>query len=224
MVPDADQIMTWVKWYVTVASLLCIFAMAADVFQSFRSSKLWFPCRYFTINSTSISLITITMKLLIDMTSGWPGMVKVINLIFLFTMLANFLPSLGGMNDKELFTNITALGILITTIILKLYVQEATYGKLFAFIEMSIVLFFLLWPFCVALIVPTSRKVLEAHYQKLHNHQEKNFSSEGLHVVLKSIGSWRKLVTPSLRLLVHPSVLLLGWYAQYLLLSHFFSW
>lgn len=109
------------------------------------------------------------MKLLVDITSAWPTGEKLTTLMFLLTMLANFLPSLGGMNEIELFTNIMALGILISTTILKLYIdQQATYGKLFAFLEMSIVTFFLLWPFYVALIVSMSRRVLEAKYQELH--------------------------------------------------------
>ncbi|KAJ9558848.1 LOW QUALITY PROTEIN: hypothetical protein OSB04_013462 [Centaurea solstitialis] len=63
-------------------------------------------------------------------------------------MLVNFLPSLEGMEDNELFTNIMALGILISTTILNLYIdQETTYRNLHAFLEIN---------------------VLEAKYQKLH--------------------------------------------------------
>ncbi|KAJ9558846.1 hypothetical protein OSB04_013460 [Centaurea solstitialis] len=78
--------------------------MSADLFQGFRHHKLWFPSRFFTINATSTTLMTITLKLLVDITSPWPTEEKLISLIFLFTMLANFLPSLGGMNDNELLT------------------------------------------------------------------------------------------------------------------------
>ncbi|KAJ9559318.1 hypothetical protein OSB04_013932 [Centaurea solstitialis] len=88
----------WVGLYVAVASLICTLAMAADVFHGLRQRKLWFPCRFFTINAASITLIAITMKLQVDLTTDIPydQFGKYLGIGFLFTMLANCLPSLGG--------------------------------------------------------------------------------------------------------------------------------
>ncbi|KAL6513851.1 hypothetical protein OROHE_019307 [Orobanche hederae] len=61
--------MPWVGLYVAVASLICTLAMAADVVQGFRQRKLWFPCRFFTINAASLTLIAIAMKLPVDLTT-----------------------------------------------------------------------------------------------------------------------------------------------------------
>ncbi|KAL4560976.1 hypothetical protein LXL04_033134 [Taraxacum kok-saghyz] len=88
--------MPWVGLYVCIASLACTLAMAADLFQGFREWKLWFPTRYFTINAISITLISIAMKLPVDLTtdvsSGLDRTAKFISIVFLVAMVANFLP------------------------------------------------------------------------------------------------------------------------------------
>ncbi|KAI3696659.1 hypothetical protein L6452_29112 [Arctium lappa] len=180
--------MPWVGLYVAVASLICTLAMVADVFQGFRQRKLWFPCRFFTLNAASITLIGIAMKLPVDLSddhdSDW--VVKSVSMVFLFTMLANFLPSLAGMGDKELFTNIIALGILIITITVNMCIQLVAIRDLLAYsvVEMSVMAFFPIWLFWVALTVPASRRVLEHEYQELHrsalDRQEIKFSSNEL--------------------------------------------
>ncbi|XP_024984259.1 uncharacterized protein LOC112520191 [Cynara cardunculus var. scolymus] len=187
--------MPWVGLYIVASSLICTLAMATDAFQGFRQRKLWFPCRFFTINAASITLIAVSMKLPVDLTTDMPSDneqgAKYLGIAFLFTMLANFLPSLGGMDDKELFMNIIALGILIITIIVNIGIQTATQFVLAnVVVEMSIIIFLLLWPFWVALTVPTSRRVLEHQYKELHesalNRQEVKFSStELIHHVKK---------------------------------------
>ncbi|CAH1424105.1 unnamed protein product [Lactuca virosa] len=117
----AEHAMPWVGMYICIASLVCTLAMVADVIQGFRQWKLWFPCRFFTINSVSITLIAISTKLPVDLSSDMSSdnhdiLAKFVSTILLFTMLANFLPSVGLMNDKELLLNTVALWMLILTI------------------------------------------------------------------------------------------------------------
>ncbi|XP_024984256.1 uncharacterized protein LOC112520189 [Cynara cardunculus var. scolymus] len=195
------EAMPWVGLYVAVASLICTLAMAADVFQGFRQRKLWFPCKFFTLNAASITLIAIAMKLPVDLTTNisnddafiYPNWsIRSTSIYFLLTMLANFLPSLGGMDDKELFTNIIALGILIITIIVNMFIQLAVihdFLKLYV-IDMSIITIFLLWPFWVAFTVPASTRILEYQYEEMHRStldcQEIKFSPKELtHYVKK---------------------------------------
>ncbi|GJV39856.1 hypothetical protein Tco_1418296 [Tanacetum coccineum] len=73
-----EDAMPWVGLYVAGASLACTLAMAADAFQGFQKMG----------------------------NSGTEG--KIAGIIFLFAMLANFLPSLGLMDDKELLVNMVA--------------------------------------------------------------------------------------------------------------------
>nr|GEU73957.1 Rho guanyl-nucleotide exchange factor 12 [Tanacetum cinerariifolium] len=60
----------WVGLYVAGASLACTLAMAADAFQGFRQWKLWFPNKFFVLNTVSITLIAIAMKLPVDLTTN----------------------------------------------------------------------------------------------------------------------------------------------------------
>ncbi|PWA39180.1 hypothetical protein CTI12_AA575050 [Artemisia annua] len=113
MITNPKDAMPWVGLYVAGASLACTLAMATDAFQGFRQWKLWFPNKFFTLNSVSITLVAIAMKIPLDLTTNmsdndeeWIG--KIVSIIFLVTMLANFLPSLGLMDDKELLVNMVA--------------------------------------------------------------------------------------------------------------------
>ncbi|KAI3738758.1 hypothetical protein L2E82_28896 [Cichorium intybus] len=185
--------MPWVGLYVSVASLVCTLAMAADAFHGFREWKLWFPCRFFTINAVSITLIAIAMKLPVDLTTdvsdGLDRTAKFLSIVFLVSMLANFLPSLGLMNDKELLMNIGALGILIITITVNVWIQISTTTPLTTPILILIMIFSLPWPFSVALTVSASRRILQRRYEDLHrlasNHHEINFSYKGLVCYIK---------------------------------------
>ncbi|CAI9267874.1 unnamed protein product [Lactuca saligna] len=186
---SSEDAMPWVGLYVCVASLMCTLAMAADAFQGFRQWKLWFPCRFFTINAASITLISIAMKLPVDLSTDLSEDLatnaKFVGIIFFITMLANFLPSLGLMNDREVLMNIVALGILIITIAVNVLIQLITSRRHYIMsAEILIFLFSLPWPFSVALTISASRKILQHRYKELHRlastHQETSFSCKGL--------------------------------------------
>ncbi|KAJ0736122.1 hypothetical protein HanPI659440_Chr11g0440001 [Helianthus annuus] len=71
MVWDSPKVaMPWVGLYVSVASFICTFAMAADVVQAIWQRKLWFPNKFFTLNASTITLIAIAMKLPTDLTTN----------------------------------------------------------------------------------------------------------------------------------------------------------
>uniref|UniRef100_A0A251TDW6 Uncharacterized protein n=1 Tax=Helianthus annuus TaxID=4232 RepID=A0A251TDW6_HELAN len=93
--------------------------------------KLWFPNRFFSLNATTITLIAIAMKLPVDLGTYQLKCEKHVSIFFLVTMLANFLPSLGLMDDKELLMNIVALAILLITIVLNMGIQIYMSSSLF---------------------------------------------------------------------------------------------
>ncbi|XP_071704033.1 uncharacterized protein [Rutidosis leptorrhynchoides] len=108
---------------------------------------------------------------------------------FLFTMLANFLPSLRLMGDRELLVNMIALGILLITILVNLCIQMVINWFLDG-IDLIFLLSTVFLVFSVALIVPESRRIFELQYKELHgqdsNHKEIHFSyKELLHNVKK---------------------------------------
>ncbi|KAJ0531670.1 hypothetical protein HanHA89_Chr10g0403521 [Helianthus annuus] len=122
--------MLWIGMYIALASLVCILFMVADLLHGLRSRMLWVPSKYFTINSASLTAISIAMKLPVDLTGSMPGYVdqvaKLGSMAFMCTMMANLLPCLGTMDSNELLSNITALGILVITLVVNVCIQMQT--------------------------------------------------------------------------------------------------
>ncbi|KAJ0736134.1 hypothetical protein HanPI659440_Chr11g0440131 [Helianthus annuus] len=189
--------MPWVGVYVGLVSFICTLAMAVDAIQAIWQWKLWFPNRFFTLNASTLTLIAIAMKLPVDLSTENPKgcntymieSTKMAGIFFLTTMLANFLPSLGLMDDRELLMNIVALGILLITIAVNIGIQAFTYA-LFIYVDtLPVIIFALVWPFSVALTVSASRKKLEHRYKEsqllVSSYQEKRFSTKGLRSYVK---------------------------------------
>ncbi|KAJ0880489.1 hypothetical protein HanRHA438_Chr10g0463721 [Helianthus annuus] len=107
--------MAWVGIYIAIASLLCDIAMAADLVHGFRNKRLWFPSKNFTLNAASIAVITIAMKLPVDLSTDMLQQIdeeaKLGSLAFMCTMMANFMPSLAAMDNKTLLVNIIVIAI-----------------------------------------------------------------------------------------------------------------
>ncbi|XP_076956984.1 uncharacterized protein LOC143632317 [Bidens hawaiensis] len=113
-----------------VASLYCNLAMGVDLLHGLRSKKLWFPCKYFSINAFTLAVIAVVMKLPVDLSGNLAGDVdqsaKLGSLAFLCTMMANSLPCLATMGSAELLTNITALGVFVITLVVNVCIQIST--------------------------------------------------------------------------------------------------
>ncbi|XP_076919134.1 uncharacterized protein LOC143579837 [Bidens hawaiensis] len=122
--------MPWIGMYIALASLFCILAMTSDLVHGFRNKNLWFPCKYFTLNAASLTMIAVAMKLPVDLNNSMPGYVdqtaKLGSLAIMCTMMANSLPSLATMDHKELLTNVIALGFLVITICVNVCIQINT--------------------------------------------------------------------------------------------------
>ncbi|KAI3743572.1 hypothetical protein L1987_61282 [Smallanthus sonchifolius] len=163
--------------------------------QGFWQRKLWFPNRFFTLNVATITLIAIALtklpvNLTIDTIEGTQvyathnsnEYTKISSIIFLVTMLANFLPSLGNINDKELLMNIVALGILVITIIVNTIIQTFTQVHLLSIRAIGTLIFYVSLAIFSNFNGLTSRNILEHWYiesQRLvSNHQEKMYSSK----------------------------------------------
>ncbi|KAJ0736130.1 hypothetical protein HanPI659440_Chr11g0440091 [Helianthus annuus] len=187
--------MPWVGLYIAIASLICTLAMAADAIQAFWQRKLWFPNRFFTLNAATFTLIVVAMKLPVDLTNDMSQYeelaTKMYCMTFLKTMLANFLPSLGLMDDRELLMNMVALGILMITIVVNIGIR---FDASTIVPEVATFIFPTLWPFSVAITVSATRKKLEREYKELqpfvscHAMKIKCFLSRNTNVMLKSAG------------------------------------
>ncbi|KAJ0666692.1 hypothetical protein HanPI659440_Chr17g0669591 [Helianthus annuus] len=181
--------MVWIGIYIATASFLCILAMAADLFHGLWNKKLWFPCKYFSLNAASVTVITIAMKLPVDLSSGMESYVdqatKIGSLGFMCTMMANLMPSLASMDNNTLLANVIGLCILVITVIVNICIQINTsvitnkpYGPQYddivfdfvmvAYSYMTMILLLLIMMVSSSLTVPSFKEILEYKYQAIN--------------------------------------------------------
>ncbi|XP_076896349.1 uncharacterized protein LOC143549308 [Bidens hawaiensis] len=148
--------------------------MALDALHGFRYKKFWFPCKFFSLNATTLTVIAIAIKFSVDLNAAMPRrqdqLAKVSSSAFICMVMGNLLPSLGTMEDTELLMNIIALGILVVTAITNICIQMGT-GVIFEFwIEHALIMVLmvvLLAILCsLSLAIPTKKYFLDITYEK----------------------------------------------------------
>ncbi|KAL6227469.1 hypothetical protein ACLB2K_001427 [Fragaria x ananassa] len=168
--------MPWIGMYVAAASFACLIAMAADVVLGFRYHKLWFPSKFFSINATTLTLLGVAIKLSVDLNTPMPNnhdqLAKLSSSVFICTAMSNSMPSLGAMENEEMFMNVIALGILVITLIVNICIQIAT-GAIFVFWNEHVAIMFVMFVLLTMLIfsaiaVPTTKNYLEKKYNNRH--------------------------------------------------------
>ncbi|GKC72540.1 hypothetical protein Tco_1118423 [Tanacetum coccineum] len=178
--------MVWIGIYIAIASLVCTVAMAADLLHGLRNKKFWFPCKFFTLNAASITVITVAMKLPVDLTSEMRGdmdqAAKIGSLAFMCTIMVNLMPSLASMDNKTLLANVIGLSVLVITVIVNVIIEintsiidsYAVYSSRYMFILTSnmvswiyaaMILLLLIITISSSLTIPTSKEILEFKYQ-----------------------------------------------------------
>ncbi|KAI3713949.1 hypothetical protein L1987_72537 [Smallanthus sonchifolius] len=206
--------MVWIGIYIAIASLLCVLAMAADLLHGFRNKKLWFPSKYFSLNAASITVITITMKLPVDLTTGMPGHIdqatKLGSLAFMCTMMVNLMPSLASMDNNTLLANVIGVSILVITVIVNIWIQINTsviaqlplyfwnYSYVFdsvivAYIYTALILLLLIIMISSSLTIPTSKAILDSKYQTLNKISSTHQSLQ--HIQTSKVEKLRRYVT-----------------------------
>ncbi|KAK4394470.1 hypothetical protein Sango_1601300 [Sesamum angolense] len=175
-----DEVMPWIGRYIAAASTVCTLAMAIDALNGLWCKKLWFPCKYFSLDATSLTILGVAMKLTVDLNTllvlDSDALARLCSLFFMSTAMANFMLSLGSTKDREILMNVVALGILVITIVVNIWIQvfqlERFYhGTTFVNDQMvpTILMLLLLVTFASsAITLPTSKKSLEAKYQMMH--------------------------------------------------------
>lgn len=151
----------------------------------FEIKKFWFPCKFFTLNAASITVITVAMKLPVDLTSEMPGemnqVAKLGNLAFMCTIMANLMPSLASTDNKTLLANVIGLSILVITVIINIIIQINT-GVIdhfliirkyihyidcvmVTYIYLAMITLLLTITISSSLTISTSKEILEFKYQ-----------------------------------------------------------
>eukprot|EP00268_Persea_americana_P045030 TRINITY_DN4569_c0_g2_i2.p1 TRINITY_DN4569_c0_g2~~TRINITY_DN4569_c0_g2_i2.p1 ORF type:complete len:679 (+),score=100.37 TRINITY_DN4569_c0_g2_i2:217-2253(+) len=165
----------WIGLYIAVASLLCSLLMGLDTFLGFRRRKLWFPCKFFSLNATSLILLSVATKLPVDLNTSMPRphdqLTKLSGTVLICTVMGNFITSLGTMDGSEMIANVVALGILVVTVIVNIGIQMGT-GVIYVFLpEHAVIMVFmlvLLVILCsIAITAPTAKELLEEQYKEV---------------------------------------------------------
>nr|GLL25945.1 uncharacterized protein LOC109157637 [Ipomoea trifida] len=170
-----DSPMPIIGVYIAAASLLCSIAMFLNSCFTFINSFPNFNVRFFPLNATWLTLLAVATKLATDLTtpklSYLDNQAKIMNTVFLTVAMSNFFTSLGSMNNADILTNLTALSILVITVIVDLCLQLSfrVFGSLSLVIIFQIALLFCAWItiVCTGLAVPAIKKRAESKYQKL---------------------------------------------------------
>ncbi|CAN1174599.1 hypothetical protein LINPERPRIM_LOCUS10006 [Linum perenne] len=168
------QPLPWIGLYVAAASLVCAMAMAADLVHGCRHRNFWFPSKFFSINATSLTIITVAVKFSVDLNTPMPSRVdqlsKLSSGILLCVVMANSMPSLGTVQNKEIMMNIIAFAILVITVFVNMAIQLGTGVIYICWREhatvMSLMLVMLVILGFSALAVPATKSDLEYKYKK----------------------------------------------------------
>lgn len=195
------QPLPWIGLYAAAGSLICTLSMAADAFHGVRSKKFWFPCKFFSLNAMTLTLLAVGMKLTVDLNTPMEGtndqLSKLSSTIFVSTAMGNCLTSLGTMDDQEMSMSIMALVILVITAIINVCIEiranVADYSLRTEYILATIFMLIMLLIFVSsALAVPTVQEHIKAKYQEIdqtalddEKGQRGTFSAENVKSVIR---------------------------------------
>ncbi|KAK9081268.1 hypothetical protein Syun_030631 [Stephania yunnanensis] len=139
--------------YMAVATLVCLILMLCDIFNAILRKKPWIPCRFFVLNSFTLTLLSIATKLPSDLTTSMPSacdqLSKLCGTSLMCISIGFFRPSTVNMSQSELSANLASLSIMVITIVVNVSLQIST-GAIFLFkLENVIVLVLMLLLLCV---------------------------------------------------------------------------
>ncbi|KAK9277762.1 hypothetical protein L1049_007309 [Liquidambar formosana] len=187
--------MPWIGIYVAAASVVCSIAMAADAYKGLRYRKFWFPSKYFSLNATTLTLIAVAVKMSVDLNTAMPSrqdqLAKLSSAVLICTVMGNSMPSIGTMENNDIFMNIMALGILVITLVVNICIQLAT-GAIYIFWKEHVLVMFLMLVLLVilcfsALTVPTTKHYFERKYSKKHELALRECSAEACKSIVKKL-------------------------------------
>ncbi|KAK9150216.1 hypothetical protein Syun_008525 [Stephania yunnanensis] len=116
--------------YVAGASSVCLLFIALDMYAGFRNRKRWLPCRFFPLNSVTLTLLAIATKLPVDLTTSMPSLQdqlsKLTGTIFICICMGFFMPSLGFCTESESVSNLISLTIFVITVLVNICIQMHT--------------------------------------------------------------------------------------------------
>ncbi|KAL5716141.1 hypothetical protein ACHQM5_017870 [Ranunculus cassubicifolius] len=146
----------YIGLYIAAGSAVCMLFMLLDIISAFRQQKQrWIPCRLYSLNSVTLTILSICVKIPVDLTTEMPGvydqLAKLTGTTLICISMGFFNLSVGDNSDSESVTNMAALAILVITVIVNICIQIST-GVIYLFISEHIIVMccmllslFLLW-------------------------------------------------------------------------------
>ncbi|KAK9081261.1 hypothetical protein Syun_030624 [Stephania yunnanensis] len=152
-----------------VATLVCLVLMLCDIFSAIRQRKPWIPCRFFVLNSFSLTLLSVATKLPVDLTTSMPSaydqLSKLCGTSLICISIGFFRLSMVDMNESELSSNLSSLTLIVLTVVVDVSLQIST-GAIFLFkVQHVINLVLMLALLCVASCL---RFKVRTHYFSEH--------------------------------------------------------
>ncbi|RVW50519.1 hypothetical protein CK203_074489 [Vitis vinifera] len=160
-----NEPMPWIGIYVAAASLVCSLAMAV---------------------ATNLS---------VDLNTSMPRcqdqLSKLSSTVLMCTVMGNFMPSIGTTENKEVFSNVIALDILMITLMVNVCIKMGT-GVIYVFWKEHAVLMFIMLVLLLilsfsALTVPTTKHYFEFKYCKTYEITVRESSNEAGIPVFKKL-------------------------------------
>ncbi|KAK9141169.1 hypothetical protein Scep_010850 [Stephania cephalantha] len=116
--------------YIAIATSVCFFSILFDVISGFRNRKRWLPCRFFSLNSVTLTLLAIAAKIPVDLTTKMPSahdqLSKLTGTALICICMGFMMPSLGINRGSENWSNVLALSILVVTMVVNICIQLHT--------------------------------------------------------------------------------------------------
>ncbi|KAK9141165.1 hypothetical protein Scep_010846 [Stephania cephalantha] len=116
--------------YIAIATSACFFSILFDIVSGFRNRKRWLPCRFFSLNSVTLTLLAIAAKIPVDLTTEMPSALdqlsKLTGTTLICISMGFLMPSLGINGESESWTNMLALSILVVTVVINVCIQLYT--------------------------------------------------------------------------------------------------
>ncbi|KAL6008179.1 hypothetical protein ACLOJK_033685 [Asimina triloba] len=172
--------MPWIGSYISSASVVCCAGITDDLLDWAWNASFWFSCKFFPLNATSLTLLAIATKLIVDISTPMPGdlnqLAKLCGSAFLCTSMCHFMPSIGAMEDTQVILNLVPLVFLVITVMVDVCIQMGT-GLIYAFLPHHIITlaFMLIMLFITcssALTVSTMKRLLKQQYQAVKQQQQ----------------------------------------------------
>ncbi|CAL9155537.1 unnamed protein product, partial [Musa hybrid cultivar] len=163
----------WVGLFAAAASSTCALTMAYDAISAVCRRRLWFPSSLFSLNATTITLLSIASKLPLDLSSPMPSrfdqLAKLSGSALLATAAANLLLSVASFrNFASAASNLGALAIFLVAFVSNVAIQIST-GVIYAFlpehcIVLALIVALLLILCSSAVAVQTTKRLLESQF------------------------------------------------------------